>query len=59
MSSALMIGACTAVGATYHYLGDFETARQYYTRALQIWRSGECTISVSRGRRATCRLSFP
>jgi len=38
--STLMIGACTAVGATYHYFGDFETARQYYTRALQIWRSG-------------------
>ena len=38
--STLMIGACPAVGGTYHYLGDFETARQYYTRALQIWRSG-------------------
>ena len=36
----LMIGACAAAGGTYHYLGDFETARQYTTRALQIWRSG-------------------
>ena len=36
----LMIGACAAVGGTYYYLGDFETARQYTTRALQIWRSG-------------------
>jgi tetratricopeptide (TPR) repeat protein len=36
----LMIGACTAAGGTYYYLGDFETARQYTTRALQIWRSG-------------------
>ena len=36
----LMIGACTAVGGTHYYLGDFETARQYTTRALQIWRSG-------------------
>ena len=35
-----MIGACTAAGGTYYYLGDFETARQYTTRALQIWRSG-------------------
>ena len=26
--------------ATYYWSGDFETARQYNTRALQIWRSG-------------------
>ncbi|HEY5743667.1 MAG TPA: hypothetical protein VIS99_14125, partial [Terrimicrobiaceae bacterium] len=37
--SALMIGACAAVVATYYWSGDFETARQYTTRALQIWRS--------------------
>ena len=36
----LMIGACTAVGGAHYYLGDFKTARQYTTRALQIWRSG-------------------
>ena len=36
----LMIGACTAVGGAHYYLGDFETARQYIGRALQIWRSG-------------------
>jgi predicted ATPase len=36
----LMIGACTAVGGVHYYLGDFETARQYTSRALQIWRSG-------------------
>jgi predicted ATPase len=35
-----MIGACTAAGSTYHYSGDFETARRYNTRALEIWRSG-------------------
>jgi tetratricopeptide (TPR) repeat protein len=38
--STLMIGACTAVAATHYLLGDFATARQYTTRALQIWRSG-------------------
>ena len=37
--SSLMIGACSALGSTHYYLGDFETARQYITRALQIWRS--------------------
>ena len=38
--STLMIGACTAVGGAHYYLGDFQTARQYITRALEIWRSG-------------------
>ena len=36
----LMIGACTAVGGAHYYLGDFEIARRYIARALQIWRSG-------------------
>ena len=36
----LMIGACTAVGGAHYYLGDFQTAREYTKRALQIWRSG-------------------
>jgi serine/threonine protein kinase/tetratricopeptide (TPR) repeat protein len=36
----LMIGACAAAGGTHYWLGDFETAWQYNTRALQIWRSG-------------------
>ncbi|MGA7394977.1 MAG: NACHT domain-containing protein, partial [Terrimicrobiaceae bacterium] len=43
--SSLMIGACTALGSTHYYLGDFETARQYITRGLQIWRSGGVRFS--------------
>ena len=43
--SSLMIGACGAVGATHYFLGDFETARQYTTRALQIWRSSGVRFS--------------
>ena len=43
--SSQMIGACTAVGATHYFLGDFETARQYTTRALQIWRSSGVRFS--------------
>ena len=38
--SALMIGACAALAVTLYYLGDFESARQYAKRGLQIWRSG-------------------
>ena len=38
--SALMIGAYRALAGTLYFLGDFETARQYATRGVQIWRSG-------------------
>ena len=38
--SALMIGAYRALAVTLYFLGDFETARQYAMRGLQIWRSG-------------------
>jgi predicted ATPase len=33
------------VGVTHHYLGDFEIARQYTTRALQMWRSSGVRFS--------------
>ena len=37
---ALMIGAYRALAATHYYLGDdFEFARQYAMRGVQIWRS--------------------
>jgi hypothetical protein len=38
--SALMIGAYRALTVTLFHLGDFESARQYAMRGLQIWRSG-------------------
>jgi predicted ATPase len=38
--SALIIGACRALAFTLYFLGDFETARQYATRGVQIWHSG-------------------
>jgi len=37
---ALMIEACRALAVTLHHYGDFEDAKSYATRALQIWRSG-------------------
>ena len=37
---ALMMGAYRALAATLYYLGDFESARQYAVRGVQIWRSG-------------------
>jgi hypothetical protein len=37
--SALMIGACRPLACTFYFLGDFETARQYAIRGVQIWRS--------------------
>ena len=38
--SAVMIGACRALACTFYFLGDFETARRYAMRGVQIWRSG-------------------
>jgi predicted ATPase len=38
--SARMIGAYTAMGVTHYFLGDFEIARQYWMRGVQVWRSG-------------------
>jgi predicted ATPase len=37
--SALMIGAYRAFACTLYFSGDFETARQYAMRGIQIWRS--------------------
>jgi tetratricopeptide (TPR) repeat protein len=42
----LMIGACNALAATLYYLGDFQSARQYAMRGLQIWRSGSVQSSA-------------
>jgi adenylate cyclase len=38
--SALMMGACRALAVTLYFLGDFEAARQYAMRGVQIRRSG-------------------
>src|SRR4029450_3539287 len=38
--SALMIGACRTLACTLYPLGDFESARQYAMRGVEIWRSG-------------------
>jgi predicted ATPase len=40
--SAATMGACAALAATHCYLGDdCEIARQYASRGIQIWRSGQ------------------
>ena len=53
--SALMIGAYRAFAFTLYFLGDFETARQYAMRGVQIWRSEG--FSGRRGHRARRHLS--
>ena len=35
-----MTGAYRALAATLFYLGDFEAARKYAMRGVEIWRSG-------------------
>jgi hypothetical protein len=38
--SELMVGAYRGLAVTLYFLGDFETAREYAVRAIEIWRSG-------------------
>jgi len=38
--AGLILGACRALSCTLHYFGDFEAARKYAMRGLEIWRSG-------------------
>jgi predicted ATPase len=38
--SALLMGAYRALACTLYYSGDFETAREYAMRGIEIWRSG-------------------
>jgi hypothetical protein len=44
--SALLMGACRALAVTLYFLGDFETARPYAMRGVQIWRSGSVQSPV-------------
>jgi predicted ATPase len=43
---ALMMGAYRALACTLYFLGDFEAARQYAIRGVQIWRSGRIQSEV-------------
>jgi hypothetical protein len=45
-NSALMIGSCQALVNTFYFLGEFETARQYAMRGVQIWHSGGVLAQV-------------
>jgi predicted ATPase len=40
-NAMLIVGACRAFAATLYFMGDFEAARQYAMRGVEIWRSGE------------------
>ena len=38
--AALMIGACSGLAGTLHFLADFEFTRRYARLGVQLWRSG-------------------
>jgi serine/threonine protein kinase len=42
--AVLMLGAYSALSVTLNALGDFESARQYASRGVQIWRSGNVPV---------------
>jgi tetratricopeptide (TPR) repeat protein len=44
--AALMIGAYRTLAATLYWSGDFESARQYAIRGIEIWRSGDLPSQV-------------
>ena len=45
-NAALMVGAYRALAITRYYLGNFEAARQYARRGVQLWRSGDVQSPV-------------
>jgi hypothetical protein len=52
-NSAFMLGGCNALAYTLYCLGDFENARQYANRGIQVWQeegvrspAGEITAPV-------------
>ena len=44
--SAIMLGAYRALTVVLYYSGDFEAARQYALRGVQLWRSGHLDTPV-------------
>ena len=55
--AALMVGAYRAFAATFYLLGDFESAREYAIRGLQIWRSGNVQSPRKSSTAPVARLS--
>jgi hypothetical protein len=55
-----MMGANRALAVTFYHLGDFESARQYATRGIQIWRSEGVQSSVEEvtARAVTCLIGL-
>jgi tetratricopeptide (TPR) repeat protein len=39
-NATIMLGACQALVSTLYYLGEFEAARQFARRGVELWRSG-------------------
>ena len=54
---ALIMGACCYFAATFYYSGDFQSARQYAKRGLQIWRSGSVQSHGTRALRPRRSMS--
>jgi hypothetical protein len=46
---SLMMGACLALAGTHSRQGDFETARYYAMRGVNLWRSGGIKHQVDVG----------
>ena len=49
---ALLMGAYRALACTLCFSGDFDSARQYAMRGVEIWRSGSVSLRSKRSPRA-------
>jgi hypothetical protein len=45
--AGLMLAACQAFAAVFYYSGEFDSARKYARRGVQIWRSGSVQSPVA------------
>jgi hypothetical protein len=59
---SLMMGACLALAGTHSRQGDFETARHYAARGIDLWRSRDLKyqleVGVPVGQLPVLRSSF-
>jgi tetratricopeptide (TPR) repeat protein len=45
--AGLMLAACQVFAAIFYFLGEFDSARKYARRGVQIWRSGSVQSPVA------------
>jgi Protein kinase domain/NACHT domain len=55
----VMVGACGVLAAPLYFMGEFETARPYARRGVQLWRTGSTLSQVQEINAPAVLLSTP